>query len=198
MRALRILSRLLMLLGLLMVAVTLLPPRWYIGMLAGPWKEPNQGVLVVLAADEVNESMLGQSSYWRSVYAVWAWRDGHFHHLVISGNRAVTLPMRDFIVSQGVPAAAVVVEDQSNSTHENALLTAPILRGLQGPCVLLTSDFHMWRARRSFTRAGIAVEPRPLPDAGKRITQWSARWPVFLDLLVETSKIGYYWVRGWI
>jgi uncharacterized SAM-binding protein YcdF (DUF218 family) len=197
MRAFRILSRLLMLLGLLMVAVTLLPPRWYIGMLAGPWKEPNQGVLVVLAADGVNESMLGQSSYWRSVYAVWAWRDGHFQHLLISGDRGVTIPMRDFIVSQGVPAAAVVVEDRSNSTHENASFSVPILRGWPGPYVLLTSDYHMWRARRSFERAGIAVEPRPLPDAGKRITQWTGRWPVFLDLIVETSKIGYYWVRGW-
>jgi uncharacterized SAM-binding protein YcdF (DUF218 family) len=187
-----------MLLGVLILAVTLLPPRWYINILAGPWTEPKQGVLIVLSADGVNENMLGQSSYWRSVYAVWAWRDGHFHHMLISGNRTVTLPMRDFVVSQGVPADAVVVEDKSNSTQENASFAAPILRGLPGPYVLLTSDFHMWRAHRSFTKAGIPVEPRPIPDAAKRITQWTARWQVFLDLMVETSKIGYYWSRGWI
>jgi uncharacterized SAM-binding protein YcdF (DUF218 family) len=198
MRAFRILSRLLMLLGLLMVVVTLAPPRWYIAKLAGPWKDPKEGVLIVLAGDGVNESMLGQSSYWRSVYAVWAWRDGHFHDLLISGDRAITSSMRDFIVSQGVPSAAVVMEDKSVSTRENASLAVPILRGLNGPYVLLTSDYHMLRARRSFTKAGIPVEPRPLPDAGKRITQWTSRWPVFLDLLVETGKITYYWARGWI
>lgn len=193
-----VLSRISMFLGLLMIAATLAPPRWYITALAGPWQEPRTGVLIVLGADAVNENTLGQSSYWRSVYALWAWRSGAFHHVLISGTTAITTPMRDFLIGQGVPVAAVVVEDKSESTRENAMFAVPILRNMPGPYVLLTSDYHMWRAHRSFAKAGISVQPRPFPDAGKRLTQWSARWPMFLDLAVESGKIGYYWVHGWI
>jgi uncharacterized SAM-binding protein YcdF (DUF218 family) len=194
----RILARIMILLGCLVVLVTVAPPRWYIAWLAGPWENPQEGVLIVPAADGVNEDMLGQGSYWRSVYAVWAWRDGKFRNVVLSGDRSMTWPMRNFLVCQGVPAEAVRIEDKSLNTRENASFTASLVRDLPGPYVLLTSDYHMWRAHRAFTRAGLQVTPRPLPDAGKRITQWTARWQVFLDLLVETAKIGYYRARGWV
>jgi hypothetical protein len=49
-----------------------------------------------------------------------------------------------------------------------------------------------------FRRAGIDVLPRPIPDVVKRGTTWYGRWPAFLDLLEETAKIGYYYVRGWM
>ena len=63
--------------------------------------------------------------------------------------------------------------------------------------MLLTSDYHMFRARRAFRKAGLEVEPRPFPDADKRLNNWRARWQVVLDLGVETVKIVYYRVRGW-
>jgi uncharacterized SAM-binding protein YcdF (DUF218 family) len=199
MRALlHVAARICMLLGGLVLLVTLAPPSWYIRWLAGPWEDPKGNVLIVLGGQGLNERMLGQNSYWRSVYAVWAWREGGFHHVILSGDAQVVTPMRDFLVSQGVPAEVVAMERKSLSTHENAQLTAPLARSWPGPYVLMTSDYHMWRAHRAFIRAGLPVLPRPLPDAGKRITQWSARWQVFLDLLEETAKIGYYEAHGWI
>jgi hypothetical protein len=30
------------------------------------------------------------------------------------------------------------------------------------------------------------------------MNQWSARWSIFIELLVETAKIAYYWARGWV
>jgi uncharacterized SAM-binding protein YcdF (DUF218 family) len=67
-----------------------------------------------------------------------------------------------------------------------------------GKKVLLTSDYHMFRAFRAFRKTGLQVEPRPFPDAYKRINKWNLRWPVFLDLCLEASKTGYYRMRGWI
>ena len=180
-----------------MLLVTLAPPRWYVAWLAGPWIDPKGNVLIVLGGDGVDETMLGQSSYWRSVYAVWAWREGGFHHVILTGPKSVTDPMRDFLVSQGVPGEALVLEQRSQNTHENAMFSAPLLKALAGPYVLLTSDYHMWRAHRAFKQAGLEVKPRPLPDAGKRIAGWTGRWTVFLDLVVESSKIVYYKLRGW-
>jgi uncharacterized SAM-binding protein YcdF (DUF218 family) len=67
-----------------------------------------------------------------------------------------------------------------------------------GRMVLLTSDYHMYRAVRALRKAGVIVMPRPIPDAIKRAGSWNLRWEVFQDLLIETSKIAYYWSRGWI
>jgi uncharacterized SAM-binding protein YcdF (DUF218 family) len=105
--------------------------------------------------------------------------------------------MRDFLVSQGVPSDIIVLENRSLHTRQNALYTAPLLT-MPGRKILLTSDYHMFRASRVFAKAGINVEPRPIPDILKRSSRWSGRWPAFLDLSVEACKIVYYWMRGWI
>ncbi len=70
------------------------------------------------------------------------------------------------------------------------------LEGAPGVKVLLTSDYHMFRAARTFARAGLKVGEWPVPDALKG--GWRRRWPAFLDELVETTKIGYYFSRAWI
>ncbi len=186
------------LLGALLLLVTLLPPRWYVNRLAGAWNDPRGTTLIVLGADSLDGQLLGVGSYWRSVYAVRAWKEGGFEHLILSGSTRITAPMRDFITAQGVPASAIVMEDRSESTRQNALFTAPLARQFPAPYVLLTSDYHMWRAHRAFQKAGLTVLPRPFPDALKRMNQWSARWPVFLELVVESGKIAYYEARGWI
>jgi len=97
-----------------------------------------------------------------------------------------------------VPAQAIQIETQSRSTRENALYVKALLAGVPGRKVLLTSDYHMFRAHRAFKKAGLEVVPRPYPDAGKRASGWTGRWPAFLDLVRETIKIGYYYAHGWI
>jgi uncharacterized SAM-binding protein YcdF (DUF218 family) len=184
-------------LGAVLLFVTLLPPRWYVRWLAGDWTDAPGGVLIVLGGDTLDGRMLGTSSYWRSVYATWAWREGTFRHLILSGAEATTLPMRDFIVCQGVPPAAITLEPRALSTRENALFTAGLARRFPGPYVLLTSDYHMRRASRAFRKAGLEVIPRPFPDALKRMNDWRDRWRIFLDLVQESVKAGYYWAHGW-
>ena len=201
-RIVRYFSRLLTALGALWLLVTIAPVDvWWTKALAGPWNNPTGDVLVVLGGDSV-EDVLGISSYWRSVYAIRAWRQGGFRTVVLTGGpsagASVAERMRDFLVSQGVPASAIQLETNSHSTRENALYSRPILDGLAGSKVLLTSDYHMFRASRVFRKAGIAAAPRPFPDAAKRANGWLDRWPVFLSLCQETVKIGYYFARGWI
>lgn len=189
--------------GFLFVFVTFTPINfWWANYLAGPWNDPVGEVLVVPGADAIDNT-IGFSSYLRSVYAVLVWKQGGFRAIVVcgrgsAGQPAVAEQMRDFIVSQGVPMAAVRVETESHSTHENALKSKPILDQLAGRKVLLTSDYHMFRAYRAFRKVGIDVQPRPFPDAIKQSTSRANRWPVFLGLCIETSKIAYYFVRGWI
>ncbi len=177
---------------------------WWAGALANPWESPPESprgeVLIVLGADRVDD-MLGYSSYWRSVSAVWAFREGGFRRVIVSGGpggAAVADSMREFLVASGVPSEVITVETESGSTHENALRTAELLSSDPAPKVLLTSDFHMYRAYRCFQKAGLDVEAVPVPDAIKRSTRWYRRWTAFVDLTEETAKIAYYRWRGWI
>lgn len=187
----------------MLIVVTFTPvDGWWARRLAGPLNDPEGDVLIVLGASALEDGVFGESTYWRSVYALRAWREGSFHAIVLSGGgpakSSVAEAMRGFLESQGIPSDSIRVETQSHSTRENALLTKPILEAMSGSKVLLTSDYHMYRAYHAFQKAGIAVLPRPVPDARKRAANWLSRWDAFLDLGTETAKIGYYYFRGWI
>jgi uncharacterized SAM-binding protein YcdF (DUF218 family) len=106
--------------------------------------------------------------------------------------------MRDFLVYHGVPSDAIQIESRSESTRENALFVRELLSGMSGTRVLLTSDYHMFRATRAFRQAGVAIEPRPFPDAIKRSQRLAGRMPAFINEAMESTKIVYYFARGWI
>lgn len=194
----RITARLLGSVGLLLLIVMFTPlVNWWATILAGPWTDPKGDVLIVLGGGTIHDAMVAESSYWRSVFAVLAWRDDKFSRIVVSG-KTVSEPMRRFMVYEGVPAGIVETEGKSTSTRENALYTAQLLRETKGRLVLLTSDYHMFRARRVFTKVGLEVAPRPFADARKRGQFVQHRWSAFVDLTQESVKIVYYKVRGWI
>jgi uncharacterized SAM-binding protein YcdF (DUF218 family) len=106
--------------------------------------------------------------------------------------------IRDYMISQGVPAEEILIETRSRNTRENALYARPLLDALPGKKVLLTSDYHMYRAQHAFARAGIQTEPAPIPDVYKLSLRLESRWSAFLELCEEFLKIGYYRARGWI
>jgi uncharacterized SAM-binding protein YcdF (DUF218 family) len=185
--------------GALWLAVTVTPfNRWYAARLAGPWREPSRGVLIVLGADSLGNGAIGLVSYWRATYALWLWRAGRFDLLVVSGGRGVSAEMTAFLEAQGVPSGRILAEEASSSTRENALYTARLLKDIPGEKVLVTGDMHMYRSVRAFRKAGLEVMPVVFPYAIKRSNNWLERWPVFLELCQETCKIVYYRLRGWI
>jgi len=191
--------------GLLVGAAMFTPlVPWWAQKVGGPMDDPTGEVLIVLSGSALEDGIIGLSSYWRSVYAVRAYRKTPFAKVVISGGGRfhVSATMREFLVSQGVPQDRVVAEDRSTSTRENAVDTKELLAltplSASGRLVLLTSDYHMYRALRTFQKAGLNVVPRPFPDAIKRSGSRVERWPVFFELCEEAVKTAYYWGRGWI
>jgi uncharacterized SAM-binding protein YcdF (DUF218 family) len=192
-------------LGLLFLIVTLTPVNmWWARILEGKGYEEKGDVLIVLSGSMEDDGSMGWSSYLRTTYAGRSFRDGGFKEVLISGGVSgaaklpVSIAMGEFLKFQRVPPEAIHLETASRSTRENALYSASLLKTLPGRKVLTTSDYHMFRARRAFERAGIAISPMPIPDVIKRSGQRRARWSAFLDLFDETIKIGYYWARGWI
>ena len=189
-------------LGLLVFTVSVTPlDYWWASKLAGPWDDPKGDVLIVLGGSTREYGLLGGSSYLRTGYAILAYREGGFRSIVLTGGGSpvpVARDMKNYMVREGIPPAIILTETASHSTRQNALFSKPLLEDIRGRKVLLTSDFHMFRAHRVFRKLGLEVSPRPVPDVRKRASDWKGRWPAFLDLVQESVKIGYYFVRGWI
>jgi len=187
-------------LGLAFLMVTPVVP-WMATGLVDRWESPRGEVLVVLGAEVLEDGTLGVGSYWRSLYGVRTYRQHRFKKVIVCGGamgskRPLAAAMAEFMQALGVPGEALVLEARSRSTRENALYSKE-LAGV-GEVVLVTSDYHMWRARRVFERVGLRVVAVPFPDVGKRWSGWPQRWQCGWDVGAELGKIGYYWVKGWI
>lgn len=75
--------------------------------------------------------------------------------------------VRRFLVDLGVPAGAVIEEDQARDTAENARFSAAICHqnGFTRP-ILLTAAYHLKRGREAFDAVGMTVAPFPAYFAG--------------------------------
>ena len=176
---------------------------WFAARLAGPWTYPKGDILIVLSADMHSDGLPGPVTYGRAIYAVRTWRAGHFRSIVLCGGQMgapVTLAsaMRDVLLSNGIPANVIYLEDRSRSTRENALFANALIHDWPGQRVLLTSDMHMFRAARVFRKAGVPVIADPIPDVLKTSNQRLPRWNAAIGLIVESIKIVYYAARGWM
>jgi uncharacterized SAM-binding protein YcdF (DUF218 family) len=69
--------------------------------------------------------------------------------------------LKRYILFMGVKEEDLILESQSQNTHENALFTKNILdeRKFKGRLLLVTSAFHMRRALGCFETVGLEVEP---------------------------------------
>lgn len=84
---------------------------------------------------------------------------------VVSGGKGVretiteAEAMRRYLVRRGISAERIILEDRSTSTEENLRYSAEILRnaGISGKTVVVTSDFHQYRADIYARRAGLSV-----------------------------------------
>jgi len=104
----------------------------------------------------------------------------------------------NFLVANGVPREAIVDEWQAVSTRENGIAVAHLTQDMPGKKVMLTSDFHMFRAMRVFRKLGIEVAPMAVPDLLRFSTHWNGRLTAFGTMMEESVKIVYYKLRGWI
>jgi uncharacterized SAM-binding protein YcdF (DUF218 family) len=193
----RFLTRLFAVIGFITFVVMSTPVvSWWARAYSGPIQQPRGDVLILLSAAADDNGAISYSSYWRARQALFAWQTGEFKKIVISGGGGPGI--LNFLIAYGVPRDALVAEWRSASTHENGVETARLIQDMPGKKVLLTSDFHMFRALRVFRRQGIEVTPMSAPDVLRATEHWNGRFPAFERMLVESCKIAYYQIRGWL
>ncbi len=189
--------RLLAAIGLITVLAISTPlVSWWARAYAGPIEQPKGDVLILLSAAYDENGGISYSSYWRARAAVYAWQTGGFKKIVVTGGGGPGI--LNFLVAEGIPRAAILAEWKSTSTRENALNTKRLIEHIPGKRVLLTSDFHMFRALGVFRKAGIDAAPMAVPDVLHATEHWEGRFCAFETMLIESVKIAYYALRGWI
>lgn len=101
--------------------------------------------------------------------------------IIISGGMDPSVPgpseaaiIKRYFVSFGIPAERILLEERSQTTAENARLTAEMVRPGPGThWILVTSAYHIPRAIGAFRKAGFNVVACP---SGWRTHGWGELW----------------------
>jgi uncharacterized SAM-binding protein YcdF (DUF218 family) len=110
--------------------------------------------------------------------------------LVLSGGKgegeqsSMAQDMKDLALKEGVPARAIMIEDRSGSTLQNALFSRQVL-GSEAPdqVVIVTDRFHIPRAWVSFRWAGMTDIVLVAADGEDEPVDWDnlmgegVKWP---------------------
>lgn len=140
------------------VAVASLP-RYDVGIVLGGItsdKEPRDRVHTSGAADRV-------------LHAVQLYRQGKIDKILVSGGTGKILEdevkeavlLKRLLLLSNVPEEDILVEDASRNTYENALNSRDLLQDYsfgQQRYLLITSAFHMPRAKACFNKVGLEVD----------------------------------------
>jgi uncharacterized SAM-binding protein YcdF (DUF218 family) len=138
--------------------------------------------------------LLGPPALFRVNQTMALWRQGLVQHILCTGgpyeHRPSLTQARDcynLLTRRGVPADAIVLEDASMSTEENALYARQVMDRQGWRTAILVSDAtHLLRATWLFSRVGIENYPSANPNSS---TGWAVmrevvafHWQVFKDV----------------
>ena len=118
-------------------------------------------VIIVLGGGDVGTAR-------RAEHAAALYHAGYAPHVLCTGGYSAAGAdieaerCAQVVRAANVPAEAITLERGSRSTVENARATAAIMaaHGWRD-AVLVSDDFHLWRARWLFDRQGVRVYPSP-------------------------------------
>ena len=124
--------------------------------------------------------------------------------------------MAELLEFMGVPRGAMLLEEQSRNTYENALFSQEILSEINAKSIILvTSAMHMPRARGLFEKLGFEVIPAPVDfSIVEQPSSTDPSWQAFLmrlsplpsasnlnattNAIKEYLGILIYSLRGWL
>lgn len=141
----------------------------------------------------------------RTAEAVRLYNDGWARLLVVSGaaadksGRSNAAAMRSQAMQAGVPAEAIIMDEQSETTRQNAREVGGVLAGQHvRDIILVTSGYHMRRAQLEFSAQLESITVRAHPSGNDK--HWGPMWWVtpwgWWLALGELAKIGMFAIGG--
>ena len=119
-------------------------------------------VIIVLGAGDTGTTR-------RAEHAAALYRQGYAPYALCTGSTTAgdsTFTEAEWcaliLQQHGVPASAIVLEERSLSTEENAIESAAVMRARGwSSAVIVSDDFHLFRANWLFGQQGMHVYPSP-------------------------------------
>lgn len=146
--------------------------------------------IVVLSAGLAPDGTMGGQTARRTQRGIALYQAGHAPTLVMSGGREPGERSKAELMAEaardaGIPATAIVAEDRSRSTLQNALFVEEALGAeAGGRLILVTHRYHLPRAWASFRWAGmndLALAPARValrPGVWHGTAMEAVKWPV--------------------
>jgi uncharacterized SAM-binding protein YcdF (DUF218 family) len=164
------------------------------------------GAIVVLGARVMKGGMLDDESLRRTIRGIELYKMNLSPILLFSGSGETDDPhmteaevRKQLALVMGVPPDAIIKDEQSNTTREESVDIARILRGRGVRRILLvTESVHLRRAMYLFERAGLEVSPAPSDDRALAATSPGDRLRLGIRIAEESAALVYYRLAGYI
>jgi uncharacterized SAM-binding protein YcdF (DUF218 family) len=154
--------------------------------------------------DETTENVHLAESGDRFFQAITLFNQGFFDTLVVSGGSgSLTKPeqkeaqfIHDYFVQNNWNTNKLIIEKESRNTRENALFTSNLIHDKSKPVYLISSGFHMKRAKFCFHKVGFEVIPYAtnfISDPGRKYT--------FEAFIIPSPKAFMKWeliIKEWL
>ncbi|MEM9833918.1 MAG: YdcF family protein [Bacteroidota bacterium] len=181
-------------------------PQYPVGVVLGGVtvdKEPRDRSHVVGDADRI-------------LHAVQLYREGKIKKILLTGGSGKLLvdsipeavSLQRILRNAQVPEADILVEAASRNTRENALNSWKVLQenGITSKVLLITSAYHMRRAKACFEKVGVPIDIFPVSMRSQEI-QFTPDWLIipnsgaignFEVVIREIVGTVAYWVVGYV
>ncbi|HTY13512.1 MAG TPA: YdcF family protein [Candidatus Omnitrophota bacterium] len=169
------------------------------------------GALVVQDKLEKADAILvlaGDNNGERVAQAVQLYRGKWAPRLLMSGGPAAwrltyAENMREEAKFLGVPDKDIFLQDKSESTHDDAMYSLPILKKLGARTIILvTSPYHTRRAsmvlRKMYRRDGIRIIPYPVQNSKWSTRDWWKSHESTQVVVWEMLATIEYLFKGWL
>jgi uncharacterized SAM-binding protein YcdF (DUF218 family) len=191
-------------LGVLAIAFT--PVTGYLLKAVAMKEEIRHADAIVVLGGGVNKGRyLTLSSSHRLIRGVQLYHEGKAPKIIFSGGFSPEGGVAEGAVlaqearRMQVPSENILVEKNSQRTHEQASETKKITGPLRWKSVILvTSYVHMKRAVLCFEQAGFKVYPAPADPLERYAARPLERIDLFGKILHEYGGMIYYRIKGWI
>jgi uncharacterized SAM-binding protein YcdF (DUF218 family) len=121
-------------------------------------------VIIVLGAGLRRDNTPGPALRRRAAQGAELWRQGIAPVILCSGGkpgnrtRSEADACRELLEAAGVPATAILLEETSRSTEENALESGRLMAAQGWQTAVIVSDqYHLYRAQHIFSDSGLTV-----------------------------------------
>lgn len=135
----------------------------------------------------------------RVLHTIQLYKQGKCRYIIVSGGTgslrekfaAEAIGLQHILLNAGVPQQAILLEDKSRNTYENARFTKQLLAGRPDlkKLLLVTSAFHMRRSEACFAKAGVQVDTYPAD-----FYTYDCSWDLN-KLILPNEKVLYHWQK---